>query len=102
LFEAPAEASFEILQKFTHRILFDVLHGCEIYPLGSNFQSKEQLKVTKIRRVQLLGGGRRGIAVQQAMCGSVLYRDSETTQLSLPLVAPRPENCIAKPLQNFT
>jgi hypothetical protein len=42
-----------------------------------------------------------GIAAQQARRGSVRYPDAETTQLSLPIVAPLPPNCIAQTLQNL-
>jgi hypothetical protein len=53
----------------------NVLHGCETCPLEAHFQSREQPKVTRsdIQKV------RRGIAAQQAMYGSVHYRDAETT-----------------------
>jgi hypothetical protein len=44
---------------------------------------------------------RRGIAAQQAMCGSVRYRDAETAPLSLPLAAPLPPNCIAEMICNI-
>jgi hypothetical protein len=36
------------------------------------------------------------------MCGSVRYRDAETTHCPcLPLVTPLPPNCITQPLQNL-
>jgi hypothetical protein len=40
-------------------------------------------------------------AAQQAICGSVRYRDAETAQLSLPRDPPLPPNCIARPLENL-
>jgi hypothetical protein len=38
---------------------------------------------------------------QQAMCGSVRYRDAETAVPALPLVAPLLPNCIEQPLHNL-
>jgi hypothetical protein len=39
-----------------------------------------------------------GIAAQQAMCGSVRYRDAETTVLACHLSRRFFGNCIAQPL----
>jgi hypothetical protein len=69
------------------RIRFDVLHDCETCPLEAHFQSREQPVVTRQRdpeRTECFS--RLGIAAQIAMCGSVLYRDPETTV---------PDNCRA-------
>jgi hypothetical protein len=55
----------------------------------SHFQSTEQPKFIFLW----------GIAAHEETCGSVHYRDAETT-VRLPLVVPLPPNCIARSLQN--
>jgi hypothetical protein len=65
-------------------------------PLRS-IHSMEQPNSLGARSGECDGWVMTGISAEQAMCGSVRYRDAET----LLLVAPIPPNCIAQPLQNL-
>jgi hypothetical protein len=75
LFKAPAEGFFWNPQQLGRRIPFDALHCCETCLHEAHFQSREQPKSLEAR------SGECGdwVMTQEAMCGSVCYREAEAT-----------------------
>jgi hypothetical protein len=81
--EAPADGFRWNVPVFSHRIRFDVLRGCETCPLESSEQGTT--KKSLVAKFGEYGGWvMTGTAAQQAMCGSVRYRDAETTIPATP------------------
>jgi hypothetical protein len=73
LLEAPAEGFFWNLPEFSHRIRFDVIHGCETCPLEAHYQSREQPKVirSEIRRLWWLGVDRNCCTTSNVWLGAL-------------------------------
>jgi hypothetical protein len=78
LLAAPAEGFFRNLPESGRRIPFDALYGCATCPLETHFLRREQPKVTRARTGEYGGWVMTVIATQQAMRGSVRYREAET------------------------
>jgi hypothetical protein len=103
LLEAPSEVFFWDLPEFGHPIQFDILHSYETCPLEAHFESREQPKVTQIKREQWLGDDKNVFLGEELLhnkqCVAQCYCNAETT--ILPPAVSLPPNCIAQRLQNL-